>query len=506
MNHELQNLAAKLVAFAEAENCVETTAFLHAMQLPGKKFALVNHTDDSQMLDALRSLVDGDWSDATEESGGAAFWLADHVVTAFPCGAMATANVLEAMAAGAFQRPPETTTLLLTSAEQITSVEDLQLVEAAAHRWLLPVDSSADGEASIASSGGFLWSHSQKQSPKYGKRIEGDKRSFIDRLKNTMPADVLHSLNTKRLAFAISLARKELVTNSDTTGHSANEILHQLTELETLSDRVRKRIRLDIDLLESGVRVAINGLAQDLNAEFPRFVNDQNEALSDTLKRDAAIESFFENVCDRWLTQPQNVFRQWSKSLDELAQLIQSTDAWEKVNRLNNSVDFPAQILNHLPNNRAEFASPQTKIKPTGESHSNSLAGILTGLAAGALGASLGIVSGYGAVAIAAGAGAGILGDSLRRRYSDRASRQAAMAQVVQQEIARIVKETRTNLMSDVTQRTNDLRGNVADGFNTAVSILDAELRNNSQQAKQSANFKKLIELQQRVAAVASTK
>ena len=138
MNATLTNIAAELTALARERGWLDIARLAESAcaSEPQQLIAVVRFLDGNakSLADWIRRIIPS--AKVVELDGGsdraAEGWLADQFVALFPCGGMPTTEVLQGLASGPFSRPAGTWVVVLAEANQISSAEDLELVETTA--------------------------------------------------------------------------------------------------------------------------------------------------------------------------------------------------------------------------------------------------------------------------------------------------------------------------------------------------------------------------------------
>lgn len=431
-------------------------------------------------------------------------WLADHMIIALSCGEMPNSAMLQVLSETCFVRPIEATSLLLTQAEKVKSADDLRVVEAMASRWLLPPNSQGEPHAHIAAAGGYLWSNGPGLGAGIADRVATDRDAFVARIRQPLASASRVQLDQAKLLYATRLAQQEQSARGVDSSQTRDQVFEIQRELEQLRDRSLSRLRSDTDSLEAAIRVASEGLEQDLIAGLPKLFQEKSDALTDSTIVDSVFEKYCREVVSRWETQPKTSARQWSRGIEELTMLIRGAGFWSEVNAITESTVYPELLVGRLNEAVFEFPVAESRSKLAEESGGSSASSLITTFIGALLGAGAGMLIGFGPPAIVTGMGLGAMCGVLYRRHSNLNERRAAVERAARQEVSAIAREARSAMQRIVAERTHHLRSTLADGFATLQLLLDQKARARVQGASQKMSDadqlarlqKKLISLQ----------
>lgn len=407
--------------------------------------------------------------DVTADITGAELWLADRVVIAFSGTSLPSARLLRELAGGPHLRPTSTVAVLSCGVELAESEEDLNVIEGAARRWMLP-PSDSPNETSL----NCLWASQPVAVASIADRVEADCQQLMTWLKTPLTAEETDELQRRRLLMAVEWveARSPAPVQED----SSKDFHRAQSALAELRAQALVRLRSDGDALENGIRVATDGMEHDLKANLPQFMARHAAQLANSNRADELLAAYCREAVERWAAQPRAALRQWDRTLAELDELVRSCPAWEFIRQVTGRNEYPEQIASILaaahPELRPPVASPlperpaPSSTTATSEAIAVALVGAMIG--AGAC-AAVGLSAGFAAVGAAFG---GAVGASIRRHQRhDR--RRAQIESSLQASIAEIARLVRKDLNSMVALCLGKLRGEIITALDEAAAALD---------------------------------
>lgn len=267
----------------------------------------------------------------------------NRILVALRCGLLLTGDDVT-VATSVMVRPAGTYRIVLTGAEDITSADDLALVERGVWRTLLAPDGEAWQGQDIAARGCLLWT-GQDIAGVARERIAADDAALRDWLAG--PVSVPAELARARTDYAATLALEALDAGTDPAGPAGSvrgeapavaggralQLADLTAEVRGLHERLLSRLDADATTTERRVLASLQTLKQDL--------------VSPVAGRTAG---YAEHSIRQWAAETDRVIAQQAASTRDDARHLLSRADWDLVNEITASAGggYPAAILGPL--------------------------------------------------------------------------------------------------------------------------------------------------------------
>jgi hypothetical protein len=281
----------------------------------------------------------------------------NRVLVALRCGLMLTADDAT-VAASVMLRPEDTYRIVLTGAEDITSAEDLELVERGVWRTLLEPDGEAWQGQDIAARGCLLWAD-QEVAAVVRHRVAVDGTALRDWL--AAPVIVPDRLDQARTDHAATLAlealdagglplvRADPAGSDEVTGQREEDgaaaaqadaalravrLVDLAAEVRGLHERLLSRMDADAALTERQVLASLQTLEQDLQSSAAGWSAD-----------------YAEHSIRKWAAETDQMIAQRTASARDDARHLLARAEWDRVNQVSSRAGadrYPDVILDEL--------------------------------------------------------------------------------------------------------------------------------------------------------------
>jgi hypothetical protein len=419
------------------------------------------------------------------------------LIAVFACGTLLGTSEVDAMGQAFFSRPLGSYTIVLTGAEELSSEEDLNLIERGMWRLLVP-DQASSGwrEQDLSAYGCYLWSNGEARDF-LRTRLEQDQRGLLAWLKQPLPCT--EEVERMQVLYTLELAEDHVnKSRGSATGenhHFAQRLGRAQETLTTQRRRLLRRLDDHMESLERQLTTSLQSLEQDLlqglrpylQHHFVPSSSGNNEAVLKTV-----LTQYMSRGARSWEANAQQILLSRSEEITaEIESLLSDLD-WPLINEVASRQGlrqtYPDALLRNLHGvSLGNFSADIPRggsVTPDTQGNSprmrGTLAGILTG--SGILTA-ITLLLGIGPIQLVAGGAAAVLSGVLTKEKLERGQLLSLAETQGHSTITAVLSEAISKLQEHIQQIQLTLRRSLSEGLRT----LEIALNKAYQEAQQPA-------------------
>jgi hypothetical protein len=291
---------------------------------------------------------------------------ANKIAAVFECGRMLAADEVEGIANAFFCRPASSYAIVFAGAEQIMSAEDLELIERAIWRLLVPEPKTDWNGQNLADYRCYLWSNLEVEDF-LRARVERDKTELAAWFGNPIQQD--EELARYQILSIINLAEAHIQTSDSTTKDSAHEARKLRNTQQLLTDvrqQLMRRLDTDASSIERQLVTSLQTLEHELKQGFLPYLQKQLPgiriySLKETEFR-RYLHAYVSEEVARWEKKIRvELVARAEERIFDTAILFRGMD-WKLVNdiasRHGNTQQYPNALLDQFANLK-EIIMPQ---------------------------------------------------------------------------------------------------------------------------------------------------
>ncbi|BCM94390.1 hypothetical protein IAD21_06297 [Abditibacteriota bacterium] len=263
---------------------------------------------------------------------------ASKLIAVFECGKIIQADAMDALSSIFFGRPSSSYAIVLSGAELVDTPEELETVQRAAWRVLVPDPKPDWGGQDLLQQGCFLWSEADSKDFLH-LRVERDKTALAKWLKASSTNTAL--LERDAALYVLDLAETHLQSETansslSTTQDSALETRQMDNALESLSNTRRhlvRRLDADASSLERQLTASLQTLEQDMLHTLPAHLHKQAQ-LNKQADVQQVLNDFISSRVFGWQTTTHSLLSARGREITSDIESMFGGIDWELINRV----------------------------------------------------------------------------------------------------------------------------------------------------------------------------
>lgn len=282
--------------------------------------------------------------------------ISERVAILQECGKMLSSETVETIAQTCFSRPHGSYVIVMRGAEQIETAEDLELVERAVFRLLVPEPKSEWNHQNLRQFGCYLWSDAAP-AEFLAERLRADREALADWLRR--PAHYGQELEIQQAITVLELAETEIPEKPDAPQEesllSAKHIYQTLDDLNDMRRRFFARLDAEAPSIERQLTASLLTLEQNLLAgvrahlqlRLPQFDPSREEA-----KLKSIVAEYISVAAQKWQQEAKYTLLSRTDTIQADTDAILRGMDWRVINALANqqgtAQDYPEALLKDL--------------------------------------------------------------------------------------------------------------------------------------------------------------